>query len=214
MRPISNVVDATNYVMLAVGAPARVRSVQARRGSHRRPAGAPDEEIRTLDGTIRTLTTEDLVIADAERPVAIAGVMGGEDSEVTEETTDVLLEAANFEPSGIQRTSERLGLRSEASGRWEKGVDPHLAEDAARLCSQLFAELAGAGWTGESDVSAELPQPAVIHLHPERASALLGLEVAPDEQRQVLEALGFEVSATGTSPCRPGAPVTSRAKWT
>ena len=76
-----------------------------------------------------------------------------------------------------------------------EGVDPHLAEDAARLCSQLFAELAGAGLTGESDVSAELPQPAIIHLHPERASALLGLEVAPDEQRQVLEALGFEVSS-------------------
>ena len=195
MRPISNVVDATNYVMLALGSPLHAfdqsKLAEGRivvRRAH------PDEEIRTLDGTVRTLTTEDLVIADAERPVAIAGVMGGEDSEVTEETTDVLLEAANFEPSGIQRTSERLGLRSEASGRWEKGVDPHLAEDAARLCSQLFAELAGAGWTGESDVSAELPEPAVIHLRPERASALLGLEVEPDEQRQVLEALGFEVS--------------------
>jgi phenylalanyl-tRNA synthetase beta chain len=195
MRPISNVVDVTNYVMLALGSPLHAfdqsKLAEGRivvRRAH------PDEEIRTLDGTVRTLTTEDLVIADAERPVAIAGVMGGEDSEVTEETTDVLLEAANFEPSGIQRTSERLGLRSEASGRWEKGVDPHLAEDAARLCSQLFAELARAGWTGESDVSAELPQPAVIHLRPERASALLGLEVAPDEQRQILEALGFEVS--------------------
>ena len=195
MRPISNVVDATNYVMLALGSPLHAfdqsKLAEGRIVVRR---ALPNEEIRTLDGTVRTLTTEDLVIADAERPVAIAGVMGGEDSEVTEETTDVLLEAANFEPSGIQRTSERLGLRSEASGRWEKGVDPHLPEDAARLCSQLFAELAGAGWTGESDVSAELPQPAVIHLHPERTSALLGLEVAPDEQRQVLEALGFEVS--------------------
>ncbi|MDF2754131.1 MAG: phenylalanine--tRNA ligase subunit beta, partial [Gaiellaceae bacterium] len=144
MRPISNVVDATNYVMLALGSPLHAFD-QSKLGEGRivvRRAHA-NEEIRTLDGTLRTLTPQDLVIADAARPVAIAGVMGGEDSEVTDETTVVLLEAANFEPSGIQRTSERLGLRSEASGRWEKGVDPHLAEDAARLCSQLFAELAG-----------------------------------------------------------------------
>jgi phenylalanyl-tRNA synthetase beta chain len=196
MRPISNVVDATNYVMLALGSPLHAfdqpRLAEGRIVVRRAHA---DEEIRTLDGVVRALTPDDLVIADAERPVAIAGVMGGEDSEVTEETTVVLLEAANFEPSGIQRTSERLGLRSEASGRWEKGVDPHLAEDAARLCSQLFAELSGASWTGESDVSAELPGPAVIHLRPERTSELLGLEVEPDEQRRILEALGFEVSA-------------------
>jgi phenylalanyl-tRNA synthetase beta chain len=195
MRPISNVVDATNYVMLALGSPLHAFD-QSKLAEGRivvRRAHA-DEEIRTLDGTLRTLTPEDLVIADAARPVAIAGVMGGEDSEVTDETSVVLLEAANFEPSGIQRTSERLGLRSEASGRWEKGVDPHLAEDAARLCSQLFAELAGAGWTGESDASAELPEPAVIHLRPERTSELLGLEVEPDEQRGILEALEFEVA--------------------
>jgi phenylalanyl-tRNA synthetase beta chain len=195
MRPISNVVDATNYAMLALGSPLHAfdqsKLVEGRIVVRRAHA---DEEIRTLDGTLRTLTQEDLVIADAERPVAIAGVMGGEDSEVTEETRTVLLEAANFEPSGIQRTSERLGLRSEASGRWEKGVDPHLAEDAARLCSQLFVELADAGWVGESDVSAELPEPAVIHLRPGRTSELLGLEVEADEQRQILERLGFEVS--------------------
>jgi phenylalanyl-tRNA synthetase beta chain len=195
MRPISNVVDATNYVMLAVGSPLHAFD-QSKLAEGRivvRRAHL-DEEIRTLDGTLRTLTPEDLVIADAERPVAIAGVMGGEDSEVTDETTVVLLEAANFEPSGIQRTSERHGLRSEASGRWEKGVDPYLAEDAARLCSHLFAELAGAGWTGGSDVSAELPDRPIIHVRPERTSELLGLEVEPDEQRQILEALGFGVA--------------------
>ena len=195
MRPISNVVDATNYVMLALGSPLHAFD-QSKLAEGRivvRRAQA-DEEIRTLDGTVRTLTPEDLVIADAERPVAIAGIMGGEDSEVTEETTTVLLEAANFEPSGIQRNSERLGLRSEASGRWEKGIDPHLAVDAARLCSQLFAELADAGWTGESDVHAEQPERPVVHLRPERASTLLGLEIEPDVQRRVLEALGFEVN--------------------
>lgn len=195
MRPISNVVDATNYVMLALGSPLHAfdRAKLAEGRIVVRHA-EPDEGIRTLDGSLRKLSSEDLVIADAARAVAIAGVMGGEDSEVTGETTDVLLEAANFEPSGIQRTSERLGLRSEASGRWEKGVDPQLAEDAARLCSELFAELAGARWVGHDDVHGELPEPPAITLRPERTSALIGIDVEPEEQRRVLESLGFGVS--------------------
>jgi phenylalanyl-tRNA synthetase beta chain len=194
LRPISNVVDATNYVMHALGSPLhafdQTRLAEGRIVVRRATA---NEEIRTLDGTPRTLTPDDLVIADAERPVAIAGIMGGEDSEVTPETTDVLLEAANFEPIGIQKSSERLGLRSDASGRWEKGIDPHLAEDAARLCSQLFVELAGAKWVGATDVRAELPERATVTLRPQRTSALLGVEVAEDVQRRILEALRFEV---------------------
>ncbi|HEX7254859.1 MAG TPA: phenylalanine--tRNA ligase subunit beta [Gaiellaceae bacterium] len=195
MRPISNVVDATNYVMLALGSPLHAFD-QAKLAEGRIVVrrAAPDEEIRTLDGQLRGLTPEDLVIADAVRPVAIAGIMGGEDSEVNEETTDVLLEAANFEPSGIQRSSERLGLRSEASGRWEKGIDPYLAPQAATLCSELFAELAGARWVGESDVHGDLPEPPTIRLRRHRTSTLLGLEVPADEQRRILEALQFEVS--------------------
>ena len=93
------------------------------------------ERLVTLDGVERTLEPSDLVITDGLRPVAIAGIMGGLESEVTETTTDVLLEAANFEPVGILRTSERLGLRSEASTRWEKGVDPHLARQASVLAT-------------------------------------------------------------------------------
>ena len=194
MRPISNVVDATNYVMHALGSPLHAFD-QANLAEGRIVVrhAKPNEEIRTLDGSVRVLTPDDLVIADAERPVAIAGIMGGEDSEVTDDTTDVLLEAANFEPVGIQKSSERLGLRSEASGRWEKGIDPHVAEDAARFCSELFVELAGARWVGETDVRAELPEPQTITLRPERTSALLGLEVAEDEQRRILESLQFEV---------------------
>ncbi|HET7857290.1 MAG TPA: phenylalanine--tRNA ligase subunit beta [Gaiellaceae bacterium] len=195
MRPISNVVDATNYAMLALGSPLHAfdRSKLAEGRIVVRRA-EPNEQMRTLDGNLRTLSPEDLVIADADRAVAIAGVMGGEDSEVTDETTDVLLEAANFEPSGIQRTSERLGLRSEASGRWEKGVDSQLAEDAARLCSELFADLAGARWVGHNDVHGELSEPPAITLRPERTSALIGIDVEPEEQRRVLELLGFRVS--------------------
>jgi phenylalanyl-tRNA synthetase beta chain len=194
MRPISNVVDATNYVMHALGSPLHAfDQTKLAEGRIVVRRATPNEEIRTLDGTLRTLTPDDLVIADAERPVAIAGIMGGEDSEVTPETTDVLLEAANFEPVGIQKSSERLGLRSDASGRWEKGIDPHLAEDAARLCSQLFVELSGARWVGATDVHAELPEPATVTLRPQRTSVLLGLEVPEDEQRHILEALQFDV---------------------
>lgn len=195
MRPISSVVDITNYVMLVLGSPLHAfdqSNLAEGRIVVRR--AKPKEEIRTLDGNVRVLTPEDLVIADAERPVAIAGIMGGEDSEVTEETTELLLEAANFEPLGILRTSERLGLRSEASNRWEKGVDPHLAEQAARLATELLVELAGARWVGDTDVKGELPEPPVIRLRPDRADAIIGLQTPPHEQKEILENLGFTVS--------------------
>jgi phenylalanyl-tRNA synthetase beta chain len=195
MRPVSNVVDITNYVMHALGNPlhafdqAKLREgrIVVRRARKR-------EEIRTLDGVMRQLDPWDLVIADAEEAVAIAGVMGSAESEIGEETTDVLLESANFEPFGILKTSERLGLRSEASARWEKGIDPHLAEQAAAYATELLVEHADAEWVGETDVHDELPARPVVRLRPERADAVNGLAVAPEEQRSTLERLGFEVS--------------------
>jgi phenylalanyl-tRNA synthetase beta chain len=195
MRPISNVVDVTNYVMHALGSPLhafdRTKLREGRIVVRRAKQG---EEITTLDGNVRRLQPDDLVIADAERPVAIAGIMGSLESEVEEGTTELLLEAANFEPIGILRTSERLGLRSEASNRWEKGVDPHLAPRAATLASELFAELAGVSWTGESDVSGELPEPPVAHLRPERTDAVVGVTTKPEEQQRILGSLGFDVA--------------------
>jgi phenylalanyl-tRNA synthetase beta chain len=194
MRPISNVVDATNYAMLALGNPLhafdRTKLAEGRIVVRRARDG---ETIRTLDGAERRLDPRDLVIADAERAVAIAGIMGSEESEVDESTTEVLLEAANFEPVGIMKSSERLALRTEGSNRWEKGVDPYLASQAAVLASRLIAEHAGGRWVGEADVSAELPEPAVVTLRPERVDALLGISVAPGEQRDVLRRLGFGV---------------------
>ncbi|MGH2921913.1 MAG: phenylalanine--tRNA ligase subunit beta [Gaiellaceae bacterium] len=194
MRPISNVVDVTNYVMHALGSPLhafdRAKLREGRIVVRRAKKG---EEITTLDGNIRRLEPEDLVIADAERPVAIAGIMGSLESEVDEGTTELLLEAANFEPLGILRSSERLGLRSEASNRWEKGVDAELAPAAATIASELFVELAGAQWTGETDVKGELPGRPVVHLRPERTDAVVGLETEPAEQQRILESLGFEV---------------------
>src|SRR5207237_7260227 len=99
----------------------------------------------------------DLVIKDAERAVALAAIMGGAQTEVTPATTSILLEAANFEPVTILRTSERLGLRTDGSNRWEKGVDPYLADHAARLATQLIVELTGAPWLGDVEVKAEQP---------------------------------------------------------
>src|SRR6266496_1324942 len=127
------------------------------------------------------------MIADGERSVALAGIMGGEETEIGDETSEILLEAANFEPYTIFRTSERLRLRTEGSNRWEKGVDPYLAEQAAKLATQLIVELAGAKWVGHTDAKGELPERPVVRLRPERTNALLGLEVEPGEQRGILE---------------------------
>ena len=149
--------------------------------------------MRTLDGVERELTPDDLMIADAERSVALAGIMGGEDTEISESTTDVLLEAANFEPYTIFRSSERLRLRTEGSNRWEKGVDPYLAEPAATLATELFVELAGARWVGHTDVQGELPERPVVTFRPERADRLIGMETPPEEQHGLLHRLGFDV---------------------
>jgi phenylalanyl-tRNA synthetase beta chain len=201
VRAISNVVDVTNYVMLALGSPLHAFD-------HERLAGGrvvvrraePGERVVTLDGVERALDPSDLLIADALRPVALAGIMGGLESEVAETTTDVLLEAANFEPVGILRTSERLALRTEGSNRWEKGVDPYLAGPAAVLATELLVETAGGKWVGHADVGAGLPPPPVTRLRPERASALIGLDVPPAEQRDTLERLGFEVEGADEDP--------------
>src|SRR3954453_571178 len=194
MRPISNVVDVTNYVMLALGNPLHAFDFDTLRGGKivvRR--ARKGERFTTLDGTPRTLDTDDLVIADSEGAIAFAGIMGGEDTEVREGTMNVLLEAANFEPVGILRSSERHSLRTEGSNRWEKGVDPHLAPQAAALATELMVSLAGARWAGDTDVKADLPERPVVSLRTERVNRVVGLDIPGDEQRGALERLGFEV---------------------
>jgi phenylalanyl-tRNA synthetase beta chain len=193
MRPISNVVDITNYVMLALGNPLHAFDFAKLHGGKivvRR--AQPGEKLRTLDGIDRDLDPTDLMIADADRSVALAGIMGGEETEIGEGTTDVLLEAANFEPSGIYRSSERLRLRTEGSNRWEKGVDPYLAEPAAELATQLVVETTGARWLGHVDVQGELPDRPVIRYRPERADEVIGLETPAEDQHALLGRLGFE----------------------
>ena len=194
MRPISNVVDITNYVMLGLGNPlhafdfakiagAKIVVRRAREG----------ERLRTLDGVDRELEPYDLMIADGERSVALAGIMGGEETEIADDTSEILLEAANFEPYTIFRTSERLRLRTEGSNRWEKGVDPYLAEQAAKLATQLIVELTGAKWVGHADVHDELSAPPVIRFRTERTDAVVGIETPPADQHAILRRLGFGV---------------------
>ncbi|HEU5490333.1 MAG TPA: phenylalanine--tRNA ligase subunit beta [Gaiellaceae bacterium] len=195
MRSISNVVDVTNYAMHVWGSPLhafdRAKLAGGRIVVRHARSG---EELRTLDGTLRRLDPDDLLITDGEKAVALAAIMGGEDSEVTGDTTEVLLEAANFEPLGILRSSERLALRTAGSNRWEKGVDPHLAESAAVLASRLLVDLAGARMTGHVDVNDGLPERPVVRFRPERASKVIGLDIPPDEQRSTLSGFGFDVS--------------------
>ena len=195
MRSISNVVDITNYVMLALGSPLHafdLSLLEERRIVVRR--AQPGEKIRTLDGHERELAATDLVIADGKRPVAVAGIMGGEDSEVRDETTDILLEAANFDALTVLRTSRRLRLRSDASTRWEKGVDPYAAEQAAIYATELLVSVAGASWTGHADVHGELPRPPVVRHRPELVGRLSGMEIPVEEQVDRLQLLGFEVA--------------------
>jgi phenylalanyl-tRNA synthetase beta chain len=201
MRPISNVVDITNFVMLALGNPLHAFDYAKLAGGRivvrRANAG---ERLRTLDGVDRDLEPYDLMIADGERSVALAGIMGGEETEIGDDTTDVLLEAANFEPYTIFRTAERLRMRTEGSNRWEKGVDPYLAEQAAKLATELIVRLTGARWTGDTDVHEQLPERPVVRLRPEKTDAVMGLETPPAEQHELLRRLGFGVNGDVVVP--------------
>jgi phenylalanyl-tRNA synthetase beta chain len=193
MRPISNVVDITNYVMLAVGEPTHAfdldlvagREIIVRRAS----AG---EKVVTLDGQERTLDPDVLVIADAEKPSAVAGLMGSEWSEVRDTTTTVLLECANFDGPSTQASSVRLGLRTEGSSRWEKGLDPHLPPRALALASQLLVELCGARMVpGTIDLHGELPQPPLVGLRRKRLEQVIGISYTDAEVDRSLTRLGY-----------------------
>ena len=193
MRPISNIVDITNYAMLALGNPLHAFDHSKLVGKVIVRFARPGELLVTLDGTDRRLEPSDLVIADEARAIALAGIMGGQETEIGEETKDVLLEAANFEPATIFRTAERLRMSTEGQNRWVKGVDPYLAEPAADLATQLIIELTGARWVGRSDVHEKLPEPPTFPYDPKRADALIGVETNADEPRALLERLGFDV---------------------
>ncbi len=199
MRSISNVVDITNYVMLCLGEPTHAFDLDKVAGRQIIVRRAKDgEPVTTLDGQSRTLDADTLVIADAERPSAVAGLMGAEWSEVTAETTSVLLECANFDGFGIQTSSVRLGLRTEGSSRWEKGLDPHLVPQALALASQLMVELAGATLVpGTIDIHGDLPEPPVVPLRPARLEQVIGVRYSDEQIARVMARLGYEPAGEG-----------------
>jgi phenylalanyl-tRNA synthetase beta chain len=199
MRPISNVVDVTNYVMLERCRPLHAFDLGrlAGRGIVVRLASA-GEKMTTLDGVERTLQTADLLICDGERvPQGIAGIMGGAAAEVSDATTEILLESAYFEPSGIARTAKRLGLRSEASARFERGVDPNNTGSGADRAMELFAQVAGAvPADGAIDVYPNPIERARINVRTERVNALLGTTLSGAEIAEYLTPLGIEMHGT------------------
>ena len=192
-RSISNVVDATNLVLLETGHPLHAFDLNRLGGAEIIVRAAQSgEKMTTLDGVERTLTEDDLVIADAKVPVALAGVMGGADSEVTEETVDILLEAAMFYAPGIRRSSKRHGLHTEASHRFERGADALALEYAIERCAQLILEMAGGELAeGAIDVVEQAFEPVQAFIRPERAALLLGRDVDADEVTDVLTRLGL-----------------------
>jgi phenylalanyl-tRNA synthetase beta chain len=198
-RPISNVVDVTNYVMLLTGQPMHAFDLDRVAGGRLVVRdGAAGDELDTLDGETRTLDPDMVVICDDEGPTSLAGVMGGARSEVHEGTTRVLMEAATWDGPSIQRTSTRLALRSEASGRFEKGLAPEQTLDAQSVATRLMAECCGARVApGTLDVGGEGPPAAVIRLRDARVSRLLGAPIARERSAQILAALGFAVADAG-----------------
>jgi len=193
LRPINNVVDITNYVMLEMGQPLHAfdwEKLARRRVVVRR--AREGETLVLLDGTEARLQPDMLVIADAERPVALAGVMGGANSEVSESTTTVLLESANFLCPSIRRTAQALKARTEASLRFEKGLSPYLPLYAARRAVRLMVELCGGtAARGLIDVFPARERQASIYLTQERLRRVLGMDVSREEVEQTLAALGF-----------------------
>jgi phenylalanyl-tRNA synthetase beta chain len=193
-RPINNVVDVTNYVMLEMGQPLHAFDLDKLRGGRIivRPARA-GERLTTLDGIERTLAPSMLVIADASKPVALAGIMGGFDSEVSDSTKNLLLESAHFNPLSIRRTSRALGLRTEASYRFERVVDPDGVRRAVdRACDLLAAMGQNRAVEGVADVTVKFPL-RELSLRISRVHDLLGTEVPSHVAADCLRALGFEV---------------------
>ena len=203
MRPISNLVDITNYVMLELGQPLHAydyTTVHARPGETQ-PAiivrrAAPGEQMTTLDGVVRTFDDEMVLITDGAGPVGVGGVMGGLDSEVEDNTENVFLEAASFNFLNVRRTSQQLKLQSEAASRFGKRVDSELAMPAAARAAELMAELGdGVVDPAVGDVYPGKPTPRVVAYDPKLADRLLGIEIPPAEQSRILEALEFLVDA-------------------
>ena len=199
VRPINNVVDATNYVLLDVGHPLHAFDLAFLKGQEIRVRRArAGEPITTLDGVERKLTADDLVIADASRAVAVAGVMGAANSEIAPSTKDVLIESAYFDPRSVRLTARRLGLKTEASHRFERGADRAMARTAVDRAAELIVRLAGGEVaTGVLDSGPELPAPREISFSLARLSAFVGCEMPKEQTIRALAALDLAPQVAG-----------------
>ncbi|MBQ1410396.1 MAG: phenylalanine--tRNA ligase subunit beta [Oscillospiraceae bacterium] len=196
IRPINNIVDITNYVMVEYGQPMHAFDYRYVGGGKIivRRAGE-DRSLTTLDGNVRKLSPEMLVIADETRPVGLAGVMGGENSEIAADTVDVVFESANFDGTSIRKTALALGMRTEASAKFEKNIDPMLTLPAVNRACELV-ELLGAGEVldGVIDILNYIPQPVVLPLEPEKINALLGTQISEADMIEYLRREQITVS--------------------
>lgn len=198
VRSISLAVDVTNYVMLESGQPLHAYDADKLQGPIRVRLASSGERLTTLDGQERILDADDLLITDDSGPIGMAGVMGGETTEVSAGTTTIVLEAANFDSASVSRTFRRHGLPSEASKRFERGVDPQLPYAAARRAAELLAEHGGGAVTAETIVGGA-PEPHRVSLRSGLVSAVLGTRVEQEECVRLLEAAGVSVTALGDS---------------
>ncbi|MEG1583628.1 MAG: phenylalanine--tRNA ligase subunit beta [Anaerovorax sp.] len=212
MRPINNIVDITNYVMLEYGQPIHAFDIRNVKDAKIIVDTAEEgETFVTLDGVQRALTEDMLLIRDAEKAIALAGVMGGLNSEIEEDTKTILIESANFQADSIRATSKKLGLRTEASSRFEKGIDPNLCETAAdRVCRLI--ELLGAGVVTRGDVD-EYPTKAeknTVNVRVERVNDILGIELTTSEMKEFFERLEMKVNHFGITNSLAVTPPTVR----
>jgi phenylalanyl-tRNA synthetase beta chain len=198
VRPINNIVDVTNYVMLEFGQPLHAFDADKLQGDRIVVRRAhPGETLKTIDHVDRPLDPDMLVIADAEQAVAVAGVMGGEESETTESSTRILLEAATFEMKSVRRTARTLKMRSDASARFERGLDPNQVSDAVARATQLILELSpGARVTAFADVYPHPREPRPLSVPFAEIERLLGVRIAPEHVQSVLQRLGFSPTVT------------------
>lgn len=191
IRPINNLVDITNYVMEEYGQPMHAFDLDTIAGHKIIVRRAKDgDEFQTLDGQMRKLDKEMLMICDAEKEIGIAGIMGGENSKITDDVKTVLFEAATFNGTNIRKSAKRIGLRTDASGKFEKGLDPHNAEAAINRACQLIQEL-GCGEVvgGMVDVCVPMKEDVQIRFDPERINKLLGTDISKDEMLRIFEML-------------------------
>ncbi len=200
IRPVNNIVDITNYVLMELGHPLHAFDLDKLSGKTIRvnPAGKT-LRFKTLDNTERTIPEEGLLIRDAERPVAIAGIMGGLETEVSEKTTNILLESAYFEPASIRRTSRLLGLKTESSYRFERGTDIEGLSVALDRAAYLIKKLCGGVVSKKIDLYPVKPEKEKIRLRYNRITRILGIDVPQQDVLNILDLLGFSINSTSES---------------